>query len=197
MAAPALMIPTFDELLEKIDRLPAHLSGEILESPAIRTMSRPLAPHRRAARECHWALRDASADFSGSGWWIEQEPAIRFGERLANPDIAGWRVERSPDPPDGYPITLIPDFCCEVLSDSTARVDRILKLPLYARSGVSWIWLIDPALRSVEVFESIKGHPTLIASAEDDEQKRLPPFDLEISFARFWMPRKPAEDPSP
>jgi Uma2 family endonuclease len=192
-----LLAPRFEELLAEIDRLPRHLTGEILEPGIVRVMSRPLAPHRRAARECQWALRGVSADVTGVGWWIEQEPAVRFGERLFNPDLAGWRVERSPDPPDGYPITLVPDFCCEVLSPSTARDDRLIKLPVYARSGVSWIWLIDPDLRGVEVYQSIERFPTLVATAAEDDAPRLPPFDLEIPLARFWMPAKPEEPPSP
>jgi Uma2 family endonuclease len=197
MGDPATKVSPFEELLAEIDRLPEHLSGEIIEPGEIRTMSRPLARHRRAAGQCYRALGGADEASGGSGWWIEQEPAVRFGERLANPDIAGWRVERSPEPPDGYPITLVPDFCCEVLSPSTARDDRLIKLPLYARSGVEWIWLIDPSLRAVEVYQAERGNPMMVAGAKDAEATRLPPFDLEISLARFWFPSKNPEPSSP
>ncbi|MRG91825.1 Uma2 family endonuclease [Polyangium spumosum] len=197
MGDPARKIPTFEELLAEIDRLPEYLSGEIIEPGVIRTMSRPDAPHRRAARECQWALRGASADVTGSGWWIEQEPAVRFGERLFNPDLAGWRVERCPDPPHGYPITLTPDWVCEVLSPSTARDDRKIKLPHYARSGVEWVWLIDPEIHLVEVFRAERQQLWLVTSAGEEETPRLPPFDLEINLVSFWIPRKPAEPPSP
>ena len=197
MGDPARKVPTFEELLAEIDRLPEYLSGEILVPGEIRTMSRPNARHRRAARECQWALRGESADVTGSGCWIEQEPAVRFGDRLFNPDLAGWRVERCPEPPDEYPITLLPDWCCEVLSPSTARDDRHIKLPHYARIGVGWVWIIDPALRLVEVFETDRGRPTLVATAKENEARQLPPFDLEINLAPLWIPPKPAESPSP
>jgi len=197
MGEPARKIPTFEELLAEIDRLPEYLSGEILEPGVIRTMSRPLAAHRRAAQQCYRSLGGADKASGGVGWWIEQEAAVRFGDRLANPDIAGWRVERCPDPPDGYPITLIPDFCCEVLSKSTARDDRRIKLPLYARSGVSWVWIVDPVLHLVEVFETLDGRPFLTATASEDETTRLPPFDLDISFGVFWMPEENPEPSSP
>lgn len=196
MGEPARKLPTFEELLAEIDRLPEHLSGEVLVPGEIRTMTRPLAPHRRAMGSAHLALGPADRA-RGGGWWIELEPAIRFGDRLCNPDIAAWRVETCPDPPDGHPITIIPDFCCEVLSPSTGRDDRIIKLPHYARSGVSWIWLIDPALRTVEVFETHNERPMLVATAKEDDTLRLPPFELEISLAPFWMPPKTSEPTEP
>lgn len=197
MGSAAFKLPTFEDLLAQIERLPAHLSGEILEPHTIHTMPRPLAAHRRAAGQCYRALSGADEASGGTGWWIEQEPAVRFGDRLANPDIAGWRVERCPEPPDGSPITIVPDFCCEVLSSSTARIDRAIKLPLYARSGVSWVWLIDPELRFVEVFETISDRPLQVDLALEDDERRLPPFGVEISFARFWMPPKAELAPSP
>jgi len=44
------------------------------------------------------------------------------------PDLAGWRVERVPDLPDENPLTVLPDWCCEILSPRTARDDKRLKL---------------------------------------------------------------------
>ena len=45
-----------------------------------------------------------------------------------------------------------PDLAVEVLSDSTARVDRTVKLKLYARFGVAEYWLIDPMRLSAEIY---------------------------------------------
>ncbi|MFZ1494443.1 MAG: Uma2 family endonuclease [Candidatus Competibacter denitrificans] len=38
------------------------------------------------------------------------------------------------------------------VSDTTARFDRTVKIPLYARHGVAEVWLVDVAQRSVEVY---------------------------------------------
>ena len=186
-------VPTFEELWKQIELLPEGVTGEILEPGVISTMGRPLAKHRRSARACQWLLRGVDAGIGGSGWWIEQEPDVRFGDRTTAPDIAGWRVERCPDPPDGSPIILLPDFCCEILSPSTARKDRKKKLPLYASSGVEWIWIVDPDLQFVEVFQSVNGHATLMDSADGEETKRLAPFDLDIDFSRWWLIQTKAE----
>ena len=42
--------------------------------------------------------------------------------------------------------TLAPDWVCEVLSKSTAKIDKSEKLPVYAEHHVSQGWLVDPIL---------------------------------------------------
>jgi Uma2 family endonuclease len=128
------------------------------------------------------------ANLRGTGWWIEIEAEVRFPSRLAVPDLAGWRVERVPELPDENPLTVLPDWCCEILSPRTARDDKRLKLPLYARSKVPWTWLIDPVLRLVEVYRTMDGLPALMTTAQEDEQRVLPPFEVEFSFADWWLP---------
>ncbi len=43
-----------------------------------------------------------------------------------------------------------PDLVVEVLSPSTARTDRVLKLNRYAEAGVREYWLVDPVARTIE-----------------------------------------------
>jgi Uma2 family endonuclease len=188
MGDPAAKIPTFEELYEQIRALPEHLTGEILEPGVIRTMARPGKGHRRAVRGCLRNLRRFDANEGGVGWWIEIEMEIRFpGPRLAVPDLCGYRVERVPEMPEENPLTILPDWCCEVLSTSTTREDVAVKLPLYARSGVPWSWIIDPMNRIISVFETLPdGRPALTATAKDDERVTLPPFNGEIDIAPFW-----------
>lgn len=189
MPQPVRSIRTFEELYAEIERLPEGMTGEILEDGVVRVMSRPGKRHRRAAMACVDALGGANANLRGTGWLIEGEAEIRFPPgRLAVPDLAGWRVERVPDLPDENPLTVLPDWCCEILSPRTARDDKRLKLPLYARSGVPWSWLVDPTLRLVEVYQTLSGLPALVTTAQDDERRVLPPFDFEISLEGWWLP---------
>ena len=193
MAHTARLIRTFEELYAEIERLPEGMTGEILEEGELRVMSRPGKRHRRAAGVCLDALSGVDANLRGTSWWIELEAEIRFPQgRLAVPDLAGWRVERVPDLPDENPLTVLPDWCCEILSPTTARDDKRLKLPLYARSNVPWSWLVDPALRLVEVYQTLSGLPALVTTAQDDERRVLPPFEHEISLEGWWLP-----DPAP
>jgi Uma2 family endonuclease len=193
MAQPAL--PTFEQLYAQICALSENLTGEILVPGVLRTMSRPGKRHRRAASGCLHGLGGFNASVGGRGWWIEVEAEIRFpGGRLVVPDMCGYRVERVPDLPDENPLTILPDWCCEVLSPRTARDDQVLKLPLFARSGVLWTWIIDPALHLVEVFETIDGRPALTATATNEDRVVLPPFEGEIDVGPWWLPGGESEE---
>lgn len=46
-----------------------------------------------------------------------------------------------------------PDLVVEILSPSTASVDRGVKKKQYAKSGVRELWIIDPVARTIEVFD--------------------------------------------
>ena len=45
-----------------------------------------------------------------------------------------------------------PDLIIEILSPSTRRHDRLVKLNLYQRAGVREYWIVDPDNESVQVF---------------------------------------------
>ena len=103
------------------------------------------------------------------------------------PDLAGWRRERMPELPESAYFTLAPDWACDVLSPSTRKLDLQRKRPLYAREGVTHLWLIDPLDRTLEAFELHRGRWLLIASAQDEEPIGIRPFDaITFSLADLW-----------
>jgi Uma2 family endonuclease len=178
---------SFDELYRLILDLPEGQRGEILSSGELHiTMGRPGKKHRHAAQVLHVALSSRDANVGGTGWWIELEPEVRFGDRLFDPDLAGWRVEHVPELPEDNPITIVPDWCCEVLSPSTAADDVRIKLPGYIAAGVPFVWIIEPTLRLVQVFAAEGGKPVLVTTVSDEAAARLAPFDLEIDVRRLW-----------
>jgi Uma2 family endonuclease len=187
MSTAAERVPTFEALYGEIQRLPTGVTGQILIPGILTTMSRPGAAHEHALARCRRSLDAFDGTLGGHGWWIRQEFEVRFpGDRLAVPDLAGWRAHQYVELPDDNPLRIIPGWCAEVLSASTASDDRTLKLPLYASTGVRHVWLIDPALRTIEVYESTEGRPTLVATAREADVVRLPPFDAELSLAAWW-----------
>ena len=50
-----------------------------------------------------------------------------------------------------------PDMIIEILSPSTRRHDRLVKLNLYQRAGVREYWIVDPDNESVQVFTLDSG----------------------------------------
>jgi Uma2 family endonuclease len=180
---------SFDELYREVRDLPEGMRGEVLEPGKLHVMGRPGKRHRRAAQAIHRQLGAVDQGTGGAGWWIEIEPEVRFGERLFDPDLAGWRVERVADLPEDNPIDIRPDWACEVLSPTTAVSDVRVKLPVYAVAGVPFVWLVDPEVRLVQVFIPEGGRPCLVATAAEETSVRLPPFDLDIDPSRWWISR--------
>lgn len=68
-----------------------------------------------------------------------------------------WRRERMPRLPETAYFPLAPDWICEVLSPSTAALDRVKKLAVYAREGVLHAWLVDPIARTIEILRLEAG----------------------------------------
>lgn len=101
--------------------------------------------------------------------------------------MAGWRRERLPNLPEDHRFEVVPDWVCETLSPSTMQKDRAKKLPLYARYGVAYVWLVDPLAHTLETFELEQGHWVLIAALAEDEPVSVEPFDaITFSLADLW-----------
>lgn len=187
-----------DELRARLEALPEHLKGEIVDG-VLFVQSRPRFRHARAAAFLGRHVGgpfDYDADGPG-GWWILIEPGIELpGAPEVSPDVGGWRRERMPaPPPEGEPIRLAPDWVCEVLSPSNQRWDVLKKFPFYARVGVPWLWVVDPRHRTLEVRELRDASWRVRSTHGDEERVRLPPFDaVEIPLSRMWIADTP---PSP
>ena len=189
MSSAVARSPNFDELYAEIEALPEGMTGEILGQGGVRTMRRPGFAHGFAARRLVKSLATVDIVLGGAGWWIEREVEIRSADdRLLVPDLAGWRSSEIPDFVEGNPGRVTPDWVCEILSRSTQRADRVLKLPQYARWGVGHIWVIDPAVRTLEVYASRDGMAVLVQTAMQDAQLQPPPFDLPLDLATLWGP---------
>jgi Uma2 family endonuclease len=89
--------------------------------------------------------------------------------------------------PEAAAFELAPDWVCEVLSPSTAVVDRTEKLPIYAREGVRHAWLLDPLARTLEVFRLEGGFWLLVTAVSGDKGVRAEPFDaIGLELAALW-----------
>ena len=164
-------------------------------------MSRPTRsdpPHTQAASGLGGLLIGPfHYGFGGGpgGWIILVEPKIRFGGALLVPDLAGWRRERFVPIRKG-PYTVAPDWICELLSPSTARTDRVRKLPIYAREKVSYAWILDPALRTLEALRLQDGKWLILGVFQKADKVRVEPFEaFELDLALLWenLPMDPDE----
>ena len=89
--------------------------------------------------------------------------------------------------PDARYFVLAPDWVCEVLSASTSKLGRGPKRRIYAREHISYLWLVDPATRTLEAFRIEGDSYLVIATHEDDDRVRGAPFEaVEIELAGRW-----------
>ena len=168
--------------------LPAHVVGEIVDGE-LHASPRPAAKHAAACSSL--GVEIAGPFWKGrggpGGWIILDEPELHLGADVVVPDLAGWRRTRMPELPDVAAFTLAPDWVAEVLSASTARLDRVGKLPVYAREAVAHVWLIDPVAQTLEVFKLDGARYALVLTAGGDAVVRAEPFDaIELALASLW-----------
>jgi Uma2 family endonuclease len=80
-----------------------------------------------------------------------------------------------------------PDLAVEVISESTKRLDREVKLKQYALYEVSEYWLVDPEGKSVEVFR-LKGKEYELAGRLGFGDTLTSPLfpGLKLSVASLW-----------
>jgi Uma2 family endonuclease len=188
---PARKPARYDELLDIPDTKVAEIiDGEIVVSP------RPASPHAHAGSVLGGDLSSAFHRPPGDrgnpgGWWLLDEPELHFGDDVLVPDQAGWRRERMPKFPKVAAFTDAPDWVCEVISPSTGRIDRSRKMRIYAREGVAHLWLVEPLLRTIEVYRLEGGAWRVVAVHGGNASARLEPFDaVELDVRRWW----PEED---
>ena len=185
--ATKLPNPTpYDQLLA----LPENLVGEVIDGQ-LYTQPRPTGPHALAESGLSIELGMPFHKGRGGpgGWWILIEPEVHFVRdiEVVVPDLAGWRRERMPAIPEGHRFEVVPDWVCEILSPSTAKKDRALKLPLYAHYGVAHAWLVDPVAHTLEAYELRDGAWLLLGTFKDDDPIRVAPFAaITFSLAELW-----------
>ena len=177
---------TYQDVLDA----PPHMVAEIVDGK-LYTQPRPALPHAIASSRLGILIGSPFEFGYGGpgGWWIVDEPELHLGEDIVVPDIAGWRRERVPVFPSGAYCTLAPDWVCEVLSPSTRKLDLGGKRAVYARERVSYLWLADPIVQSLEAFELRGTQWVLIDTLFDDATVSLPPFEaISFNLGDLWLP---------
>ena len=178
---------TYDDLIA----VPEHLIAEIIDGELI-TSPRPAPPHALACSGISSVLFDrfngppGDGDPAPGGWWILDEPELHFGDDVLVPDLAGWRRDRMPTLPDIAYFTLAPDWVCEVISPGSGRLDRIRKMPIYARERVRHLWLVDPSACTVEVYRLDGDRWVVEPPPASDAPERITPFAAVEVDPRRW-----------
>lgn len=178
------------DLYEQLIELPETLVGEIIGN-RLYTQPRPSGYHAVSGMGITDEISGPFQRGRGGpgGWLILNEPELHLvrDREVLVPDIAGWRRERLPHAPRGHRFEVPPDWVCEILSPHTLKKDRALKMPVYARYGVGYCWLVDPFQRTLEVFVLEQGRWRLEGVYADDARVAVPPFAaITIDLSGWW-----------
>jgi Uma2 family endonuclease len=164
-----------DDLRELID-------GELLE------LEVPTKAHERIVMDIGYLLRSWSEEHGGlvlgSGY------KVRITDRRGvMPDVQFFckgheNVGGEQGLEEGAP-----DLAVEVVSPSSRRYDRVVKLHYYAHIGVPEYWLIDPEARTIERLV-LEAGGYRIAEARGDEGVFAPPSfpGLSVDLAKLFAP---------
>jgi Uma2 family endonuclease len=186
MTEPARKRALYEDLFD----IPENVIGEIINGELIVT-PRPSRRHSLVASSLGYEIGPPYHLGRGGGpggWVILDEPEISFGENILVPDLAGWKKERFPiEEPHNW-ISVAPDWVCEILSPATAQVDRTEKMPLYAQHQVSHAWLIDPILKTLEVFRFEPERWIVLGVYAKSAKVRAEPFtEIELDLGLLWL----------
>jgi Uma2 family endonuclease len=173
----------YDQLLE----LPEILIGEIIDGQ-LHTHPRPGGKHilisSNVGSELHGPFQKGKN--GPGGWWILQEPEVHLSldNEVAVPDLAGWRKERLPEIPESHKFTVIPYWICEIFSPATETFDRQVKMPLYARYAIRFLWLIHPINKTLEAFHLVDTEYSLQGVYKSGDKLSIMPFqDIELKVS--------------
>ncbi len=125
------------------DRLPEGFPAELLQGSLVREPA-PFYQHQRVAFRIGRLIADRIGDER-----VVCSPIDVYLDDLnvLQPDVAVF----SQPLPAGLRHVPIPTLVIEVLSDSTARRDRVAKSRIYLEHGIAEVWLVHPVDGTIEV----------------------------------------------
>ena len=119
------------------------VEGELLLTPS------PTPEHQDAVGEVFVPLKHFVRAHDLGHVWVAPLDTVLSEHNVYQPDVLFVSKERLDVVRDR--VWGAPDLAVEVLSPSTERRDRVLKLRNYARYGVKEVWFVDLRRREIEV----------------------------------------------
>ena len=173
---------TYDDYLAFPDDGRSHeiIAGEHHVSAA------PNIDHQRISRHIQFQLY-SQIEVPGNGEVFNAPTAVQLSEHdIVEPDLlvvlaarGSCLTERTVAGP--------PDLVVEILSPSTRRQDRELKLSLYQRAGVGEYWIVDPVARHVVKY--VRRGPTLTPGGTFTESVAFDGLHgVAVDLSRVWPP---------
>lgn len=154
---------------------------EVIDGVLLRDPS-PSFHHQRVSRRLQRVLEDYFNEVDPKGEVFNAPLDLSLTKHtVVQPDLLYLPGSR---PAQHDPIDTLPALVVEVLSPSTSRKDRVLKLNHYQTSGVLHYWIIDPEDGFVEAYELRDEHYVSIVRSYDGtfSHPGFPGLSFEIAM---------------
>ena len=160
---------------------------EVLEGCLFKDPS-PVTRHQRCSIRLQGFLIDYFHSADPGGEILSAPLDVILSERtVLQPDLL-YIPSHSAEVLDHPYIDIPPEMVIEILSQSTARKDRIHKMDVYRKAKIPHYWIVDPDAKTIEAFALREDHYALLSAACDDEPFQHPDFpDMEIPLGQVFV----------
>lgn len=146
MAQPASLAITVHDYMGMPEGPPYYqlIEGELYMSPS------PNWRHQKVAQNIARMIENYLDTHARGRLFIAPLDVILTEINVYQPDVLFFTNERDSILGERC-VEGAPDFVVEILSESTAHLDKI-KRKIYARTGVTEFWLVEPELKEIAVY---------------------------------------------
>lgn len=156
------------------------VDGELFVTPAPRTL------HQRIVGNLHGYLWQHVRQHGLGEVFVAPYDVVFSHYTVLEPDVLFVSKARLPQITEDN-LAGPPDLVAEVLSETTRRIDRDIKMKQYALHGVGEYWLLDPEAKTVEIFRLERDEYKLIARLGFSETLSSPLFPgFRLPVASLW-----------
>jgi Uma2 family endonuclease len=112
----------------------------------------PVANEHESVSSELYTLINVFVSVNKSGRVTHEKLMVSLTRNDYEPDICFFKKEKAVKFKEGQKLFPAPDMVVEVLSRSTEKYDRGIKLEDYALHGIKEYWIIDPRQRTIEKY---------------------------------------------
>ena len=162
-------------LLPESNKIIELSEGRLIITPA------PTTQHQRISGKLYFSLYGfVSKNNLGEVCYSPLDVRL-WEDNIRQPDIAFMINEHKDRITEQY--WGVPDLVIEILSEYTAKEDRVKKFFEYLRAGISEYWIVDPFKQSIEVFTLEKEAYELFGKwciGDNAKSKLLKDFEVAV-----------------
>jgi Uma2 family endonuclease len=158
------------------------LEGDLYVTPA------PSWTHQRVLRNLEHLLANHVRGHKLGATYFAPIDVILARDTVVQPDLVFVAGERRAVMTERG-VEGSPDLAVEILSPGTRRLDRTVKMRVYARFAVQECWIVDPEAQTFEIFRLTGGAYVLAQAASDHETASSELFPgLTIALDEIFAP---------